>query len=274
MMRLLSCTLVLGLGLAGAGCNDAETRVREQKKRIDAERKAYQEAQEAKRKAAAPKIEVAQLEPFWGDSSYSRIMTGRQCPEGLGGLFPGAPTPADEATASKLRNATYVTVHSHGIGVTIGRYDPKKKALAVEVDGVVECFDSSGLLTVAWGEPTKPFRQPGDEDEDVLAQSVWRARPLKFAVPMRSPAEAKRFSQKEGLGLEARLVYQLGRVDVDSKVKKVPSADEGKPEDSVDWGAGRLIHVTLLGVRLAVDHEKTALIESRKPIGGTARSTR
>jgi len=238
----------------------------------DSERKAFQEAEEAKRKAAAPKVEQAQLDPIWGDASYLKVATGRPCPEGLGALFPKPGDSHNAETVATLRDSTFVTVLSHGNGVALRSYNAKKKALTVEVDGVVECFDSSGLLTVAWGEPAKPYRPSEDEEEDLVPQAVWRARPLRLALSFPNAAEAKRFSQKEGLGLEARLVYRLGRVDVDTKVKK-PSTEEGAPaSEGLDWGAGRLVHVDVLGVRLAVDHEKTAVLEQRKPGGGSARS--
>ena len=265
--------LVLGVALAGAGCTDASAKkkMRDAQKRLDTERKAFQEAEEAKRKAAAPKIEQAQLEPFWGDPSFLRVSTGRPCPAGLGALFPTAGAPADPATVSRLRASTFVTVLANGAGVAVRQYNPKKKTLPVDVEGVVECFDQSGLLTLAWGAPAKAYR-PSDEEEEALPpQSVWRARPVRLNVPFPSAAEAKRFSQKEGLGLEVRLVYRLGRVDVDSKTKK-PSPDTGTSGE-VDWGAGRLVHVELLGVRAAVDHEKTSIFERRKTEGGTAAST-
>ena len=71
---------------------------------------------------------------------------------------------------------------------------------------------------------------------------------------------------------DAELRLPNGRVDVDTKVKK-PSTEEGAPaSEGLDWGAGRLVHVDVLGVRLAVDHEKTAVLEQRKPGGGSARS--
>lgn len=276
-MRWLAISvLVLGVALAGAGCTDSKKKMREAQKRLDAERKANQEAEEAKRKAAAPKVEQAQLEPFWGDTGYVRVATGRPCPEGLGALFPNPGATSDADTAAKLRDSTFVTVLSHGSGVELRQYNPKKKTLTVEVDGMVECFDSSGLLTVAWGAPAKPYRPSEDAEEDVSPQAVWRARPLRLPLTFPNAAEAKRFSQKEGLGVDARLVYRLGKVDVDSKVKKPPpspSAEPGTvPTEGIDWGAGRLVHVDLLGVRLAVDHEKTALIEQRKQGASSARS--
>lgn len=275
MRWLVIYVLVLGVALAGAGCTDSKKKMREAQKRLDAERKTHQEAEEAKRKAAAPKVEQAQLEPFWGDTGYVRVATGRPCPEGLGALFPSPGAPSDAgAAAAKVRDSTFVTVLSHGSGVELRQYNPKKKTLTVEVDGMVECFDSSGLLTVAWGAPAKPYRPSEDAEEDVSPQAVWRARPLRLPLTFPNAAEAKRFSQKEGLGVDARLVYRLGKVDVDSKVKKPPPSTEpgAVPTEGLDWGAGRLVHVDLLGVRLAVDHEKTALVEQRKQGAGSERS--
>lgn len=268
---------LLGVTLCLAGCGDQAQKMRDRQKRLEAERQAFQKAEEAKRKAAAPKVEPAVLEPFWGDASYLRVATGRPCPDGLGALFPAPGAARDDEAIARLRAATFVTVLSHGNGVTLRPYRAKKKSLTVEVEGVVECYDSAGLLTVAWGEPAKPYRQPSDdEEEDLVAQSVWRARPLRLPLPFPSAAEAKRFTQGDGLGTEVRLVYRLGRVDVDTKIKQAPpSADPGAAAaEPLDWGAGRLVHVELLGVRVAVDHEKTALLETRGRRAGSERTSR
>jgi hypothetical protein len=276
---MISRTVLLGLLLlGGAACTDQKKKIQEAQKERAAARKALEEADEAKRKAALPKIEPAQLEPFWSDSAYVKVSTGKPCPEGLWALFPqtpgeGAAQEANQARRAellaKVRATTFYAVLPFGTGVTLRKYNPKKKRLTVEVEGVVECFDGAGLFTLAWGQPAKPVGPKGsdDDDEPGTPQRVWRARPLLFPLPFASAAEAKAFAEKEGLGAEARVVFTLGKVAVDKKVVKTPHPTEDGPsgEDAMDWGAGRLVHVNLLGVRVARDHEKVELAVQRKP---------
>lgn len=274
-MRPTLLVLAPVLAALALGCADRSKKIEEAQKKRDAEKKAQQEAAEAKRKAAAPKVEEAELEPFWGDPAYIRISTGRPCPEGLWALFSGAPgeTEAEraanekkrEAYVAKLRGATFVTVLAHGGGLTLRKYNKKKKRITVEVDGLVECFDTLGLISAAWGEPAKPFRPkaPDDDEEELQApQAVWRAQPLHFSLPFANAAEAKVFTEREGVGTAARLVYTLGKVDVDKKLAKTarPDGVGGVKDDTLDWGAGRLVHVNLLGVRVSTGHEKVELV--------------
>ena len=68
---------------------------------------------------------------------------------------------------------------------------------------------------------------------------------------------------RKKLGLEARLVFTLGRIETDTKVKTsaMPLPDAGALQQEVDWGAGRLVHVELKSVRVATDFEKKLLAE-------------
>lgn len=269
--------LVLTALTLATGCTDQKKKMQEAQKKRDAEKKAFQDSEEAKRKAAAPKIEAAKLEPFWGDPKYVRASTGRPCPDGMWSLFPGTPGEGKEQDANeqrreelieKVRAQTYVAVLSHGGGVSLRKYNAKKKTLTVEVDGVLECFDGLGLLSFAWGDPVKPFRPPApdDDEEEMTPQAVWRAQPLLFPLPFATAKEAKAFIEKEGIGIDVRLVFTLGKVDVDKKTLKTarPLPDAGAVEEALDWGAGRLVRVNLLGVRVATDHEKKALVEQKK----------
>lgn len=252
------------LALAG-GCTDSKTKMAEAQKARAAAKKAFEDAEEAKRNAGKPKIEPAKLEPFWDDPAYLRVKTGKPCPEGLWALFPETPGEGAEKTANeakraelaaKMRSSTFVAVLPFDSGVTLRKYNAKKKALTVQVDGVMECFDGLGLLAVAWGQPAKAVRppQPDDDEEEISQQAVWRAQPLTFALPFPTAAEAQKFRESQGVGVEARVVFTLGKVDVDKRGKK----------GEVDWGAGRLVHVDIVGVRIATDHEKLQLAEQRK----------
>jgi len=84
-----------------------------------------------------------------------------------------------------------------------------------------------------------------------------------FPLPFPNAKEANAFRDKEGLGLEARLVFTLGKIETDTKVKTsaMPLPDAGALQQEVDWGAGRLVHVELKSVRVATDFEKKLLAE-------------
>jgi hypothetical protein len=258
---LLAAALVLGCG------RDKQQRMLEAEKRLEADKKKYAKEAEAKLLAAAPKVERATLEAPWEDPNNLRVTTGKPCPDGLWSLFESTPGEGSEqeanarqreALATKLRAATFVTTLGHGSGVTVHPWDKKKKSVTVEVEGLVECFDKLGLLSLAWGQPAKAFR-PSPADEAAMSpQAVWRARSLSFGLPFATEADAKAWSQKEGLTAEARVVFTVGKVEVDKRVKKNEQGQE------IDWGAGRLAHVELVGVRLATNFEKTLLVERRR----------
>lgn len=269
--------LLLAALACGSGCVDNKTKMREAQKKRDAEKKAQEEKEAARLKALQPKVDRARLDAFWDDPSLLKVSLGRPCPDGLWSIFPGTPGEGAEQTRNearraelleKMKSSTFVVLLSHGNGVQMRKYNKKKKTLTVEVDGLVECYDGLGLLSVAWGEPAKPFRPPPpDADEEELTpQAVWRAQPLLFPLPFATAAEANAFRDKAGLGIETRLVFKLGKVDVDKKVAKraMPLPDAGEVKEELDWGAGRLVHVDVLGVRVGTDFEKTLLAEKRK----------
>lgn len=262
-----------------SGCTDNKKKMQEAQKRRDAEKKAAEEKEAARLKALTPKVNRAQLGVPWDDPAYLKVSLGRPCPEGLWSIFPGTPGEGAEQErnaakrpelAQKMKDSTFVVLLAHGNGVTMGKYNAKKKQLTVEVDGLVECYDGLGLLALAWGEPAKPFRPPHvdpEEDESEMSspQAVWRAQPLRFPLPFATAAEAKKFRDGPGLGLEARLVFKLGKIDLDKKMLKTskPLPDAGAVDETLDWGAGRLVHVQLVGVRLGTDFEKTLVAERR-----------
>ncbi|MFT3711325.1 MAG: hypothetical protein QM817_27145 [Archangium sp.] len=167
-----------------------------------------------------------------------------------------------------MKDATFVVLLTHGNGVTMRKYNAKKKQLTIEVDGLVDFYDKLGPLSVAWGEPAKAFRPKApddDEEEPTQPQSVWRAQPLLFPIPFPNAKEANAFRDKEGLGLEVRLVFTLGKVEIDKKVLKTakPLPDAGAVNEELDWGAGRLVHVELKGVRVSTDFEKKLIAEKK-----------
>ncbi len=272
--RRAGIALLIALTL-GSGCVDRKKKMQDAQRVRDAEKKAFEDAKEAKRLAAIPKIEPAKLEPFWDAPEYLKAINGRPCPDGLWALFSetpgeGAVKKANEAKrddrADKMRGATFSAVIHSGAGLDVRAYSKKKKRLTVEIDGLLECTDGAGVVSLAWGDPAKPFRQPqpGDEDERLPPTSVWRAQPLVFHLPFATAAEAKKFVDETVMSLDARLVFTLGKVAVDVKKHKAPTREEGVATTLVDYGAGRLVHVNVLGVRLAADHEKVEIAVRKK----------
>lgn len=276
-MRLLVCC---ALGLTLGSCSDTKKKMEErQRARVEA-KKQYEQSEEEKRKAEQPKIEPANLGPFWDDPSFGKVALGKPCPEGLWAIFPG-PAPgegeqqaANEANRATLaqaaRQKTYVTKFSLPNGVALQDYVAKKRALPVELEGLVECIDGLGVVSIAWGEPTRVLRPPKDADEEEVPtqQAVWRAKPVYFSLPMSGPKEVEEFKSKHGVDLDARVVFRLTEVELDKAVQKTLKAyrpDAGEEMEDVDWGAGRLVHAQVLGIRLGTDHEKTALWEHKGP---------
>src|SRR5438105_1868294 len=81
---------------------------------------------------------------------------------------------------------------------------------------------------------------------------------VKFSIPMKSMAEAKEWKNKNLIGLSARVVFKLGKPDVDKKLHKVAKVTEKAAGETIsigggteDWGAGRLVHAELIGLRVA-----------------------
>lgn len=275
MIRWSRAVLVLATLTFVAGCTDKSARMKEAQKKRNAEKEKFEKDAEERRKAAAPRVDAAKLDAFWDGDDYLKIATGKKCPEGLWALFPSTPGEGSEkeanekkkaALAEQLKGKTFVAVFHHGLGVDLKKYDKKKKVLPVQIEGVLECFDGLGLLTVALGDGAKPLRPSKSKggDDELSPQAVWRAKPLIVPVPFESAVDANAFAQHEGTGTEARLVFTLGKVEVDEKLEQVPPNEEaGTKGGTVDWGAGRLVHAELKGIRVASDHEKHLLAEQR-----------
>ncbi|MBL8912739.1 MAG: hypothetical protein JNM17_18740 [Archangium sp.] len=266
------------LVLSSSGCVDNKKKMREAQAKRDAEKLANEKAKEQKIKDSAPKVDRAKLGPEWDSPDFLKIGLGRPAPEGFWSIFPGAPgdTPDEIARneakraelAQKMKDSTFVVILTHGNGVTMRKYNAKKKQLTIEVDGLVDFYDKLGQLSAAWGEPAKAFRpkQPDDDEEEPTnPQAVWRAQPLLFPVPFPNAKEANAFRDKEGLGLEVRLVFTLGKIEIDTKTQKsaMPLPDAGAVSNQIDYGAGRLVHVQLKGVRVSTDFEKKLIAEKK-----------
>jgi hypothetical protein len=139
------------------------------------------------------------------------------------------------------------------------------------VKGTIDCTDSMGHVAIAWteakaGDPGNSAAKEGSE----VTQNVWNALPVTFELPITSLTEAKTFNDANRFGLSARVAFTPGKVEVDKKLKKVPKVTEQAAGETLtigggteDWGAGRLLHAELLGIRVATDREKKQLFDQK-----------
>lgn len=279
--RWLSLALCVFLG----GCDDRSKRT----EKALSELKAKQEAQKAAAKddkLVAPAAEVVKLDPPYDDSSTERLNTDGPCPEGLWALFPGD-APGDTPEAKKANAARRKEVAATLEGkrfmvrlrapdqVTLKPHDAVQGVLPIEVLGSIDCKDALGSVTVAWtaakaGPPNPSAAKAGAE----FVQNFWLAPPVAFTLPIKSMSEAKAFQQNNALGLTARVVFTLGKAEVDKKLRKVGKVSEkveaagetvGYGGGMEDWGAGRLVRAELVGLRVAVEQEKKQLYELKGP---------
>lgn len=266
--------LVLG---CPSGKKKAEERAAARQAEIEqarADRKAAQD-QPAKEAAAAPAV---RLEPFWDDAAYLKVSPDGACPEGLWALFPG-PAPGDDAAARKaneakraelarsLKDATVLLKLRVGDSLKLLDYNAAKGELPIELKGVIDCKDSAGNVSIGLGDakaitPGSSAAKQGAE----VAMRIWDAPALRYVHPLRSMADAKEFLTKHRFDLEARVVFKLGRAEVDKKMVRIAKATSGEISiggGNEDWGAGRMVRAQLLGVRIAADHGRLALVEQR-----------
>lgn len=272
---LLCGSLVVLLGLTGCP-GDGKKKMEERQKQLD-EKKEAQAKAEAKT-TAAPAKEVVQLDKPWEDSSYVMLRADAACPDNFWALFPGDPPGAnkDEKKANgarradlakALREQTYLVKLRGPDDVKLLPFDATKNEFPVEVLGTIDCSDSIARVAIAWSaiKAGDPGASAAKEGADVT-QNVWMGTKLRFALPMKGMADAKEFEQKNKLGLSARLFFKLGKVEVDKKLKKMPKV-KGEGLDFgggvEDWGAGRMVRAEAVGTRLAIDKEKTTLIEKK-----------
>jgi hypothetical protein len=247
-------------------CEDKKDWVQERQKASE-EAQATRKQQEQEREAGKSS-EPAPTDPFWDNPSYIRVANDADCPEGLWSLFQDVPGGGDaERKANKakqpelakaMKAGTFVVKLKGPSDIKLLEYDAAKAQFPLEIIGMVDCQDSIGHLGVAWGEakavdPGHSVAQRGAE----VQESIWQATPLPFSLPMKSMSEARDFKANHRFDLDGRLLFKVGSTEVNKKMIK-----SGKQLE--DWGAGRLIHASVIGVRLTTDHGKTVLIDNRK----------
>jgi hypothetical protein len=155
--------------------------------------------------------------------------------------------------------------------VVLRDFDAPKGAFPLEVAGSIECTDSFGHVALAWtaAKAGDPGNSAAKQDADIT-QNYWMAPPVTFSIPMKSMNDAKEWKNANRIGLSARVVFKLGKVEVDKKLHKVAKVTEKAAGETIsigggteDWGAGRLVRVELIGLRVATDKEKTQLFEKK-----------
>lgn len=215
------------------------------------------------------------LDPYWEDSSYIKILDDGACPDGMWALFPGDPPGQDAAEkkanqarradlAKKLLGATFIVLTND---VNVGEYDSRKGEIPLQVLGSVECTDSMGRISVSFTEAT-PQLPPGRD----FGQWYWDAPKQEFARAIKL-SEATTFKRTYKVGLDARLVFKLGKTQVHKKIEKVEETPEERAErikfnipgggGIEDWGAGRMVKAELAGIRIAAEKSRTVLFEKR-----------
>jgi hypothetical protein len=276
-MRWLPVVLLL----TAASCT------REPSKRTQDQLAALQKKKEAAARAAregadalAPlNTDVVRLEAPYDDVPALVVTADGPCPEGLWALFPG-PAPgldAEEKRANEARRAELaaalaartVVVKLHAPdAVKLAPFDAPRGRFVIEVAGTVDCQDASGRIALAWTEAKAVA--PRRDDADVV-QRVWQAPPVRFELPMGSLSEAKAFYEANRFTLSARVAFKAGRVEQDKKLVRMGKVSQKALGETIefgggaeDWGAGRLLRATLLGVRVATDKERKQLFDQRR----------
>lgn len=269
------------LSLAGvlAACPSGSSRTADQLAALQKKKEAEARAKSEDKLEALP-TEVIKLDPPYDDSQATVILPDGPCPEGFwalfGGAVPGADAEEKKANAARrkelaeaARSKKYIVKLRAPAQVVLSPYDAPNGKFTIDVHGTIDCTDSIGRIALAWtdakaGDPGASAAKEGSE----VTQNIWMAEPVKFELPIKALTEAKEFNDKNRFGLSARVGFSLGKVEVDKKTKRVSKVSAKAEGETLsfgggaeDWGAGRLIHAELLGVRVATEREKKQLFE-------------
>lgn len=279
-MRPLLVALTL---MAAASCSRQSSSKRTADQLAALEKKKAEEKKAEKVDKLAPLVaEVLHLPAPYDESGALVVLPDGPCPEGLWAFFPGeAPgaTP-DEKKANAARRKDLVQALTGRTilvklrapaTVTLSPYDAPNGKFLIDVVGTVDCTDSLGRIALAWtdAKSSTPETSAAKQGAD-LTQNVWSAPPVSFELPIKSLTEAKTFNDKNRFGLSARVAFTPGKAEVDKKVKKVKKVQAEAAGEKLsfgggteDWGAGRLLRGTVLGVRVATEQEKKELFNKK-----------
>ena len=113
--------------------------------------------------------------------------------------------------------------------MSLKEYDAPKGHFPLDVVGTVDCVDSFGRVAIAWS-PAKAIA-PGNsaaKEGAEISQNIWQAEALRYTLPMKSMDEAKAFRTAHQFDLDTRIVFKLGKVQVDKKPFKTSKVTSGE----------------------------------------------
>lgn len=281
-MRIPALSALLVCALLAPGCKgNSKSRAELALEELQKKKEAAKAAADTEAPAALP-ADVVQLDPPWDDGSNEKIIGDGPCPADFWALFssttPGE-TKADQKEnnarrkdlAAALRNKQYLVKLRAPSQVTLKEYDAPKGSFPLDVIGSIDCTDDFGTVTIAWtaAKAVDPGASAAKEGAEVT-QNVWQAPAMALQLPKMTMAEAKEFESKHKFAMQGRVVFKLGAVSIDKKLKKVAKVAEnvggvdlGFGGGVEDWGAGRMVRAELVGLRVATDREKTELLVQR-----------
>lgn len=259
-------------------CDKGPSRTEQQLAALQKKKEEEKKAKDEDKLAPLP-TEVVELDPPYDDRQATVIGQDGPCPDGLWALFPGDAPGANaeekkangarrKELADALKAQKFIVKLRAPNQVTLSPYDAPNGKFGIEVIGTIDCTDALGRIAIAWtdakaGDPGNSAAKEGAE----FSQNVWMAEPVRFELPMKSLTEAKAFNDGNRFGLSARAAFTLGKVEVDKKLRKVAKVKMealgeklGYGGGTEDWGAGRLVHAQLLGIRVATEREKKTLL--------------
>lgn len=260
------------------GCKDPEQKIAERQRALEAARAQEKESQALAEKAKdAPKERAA--DPYWDDPSFVVIRDEKACPDGMWALFDGPAPAGDDATrqqnaarrgeiAKQLREKTFVARLRGPDQVTLKDYDAPKGEFPLELKGTIDCEDSIGRIAFSFTE-AKAVPMPASALSDgPNPQMMWSAPAKDFALPMKSMSEAKAFRDRHRFGLEAYIVFRIGKTEFHHK--RVKTAKQTQGEVTIggtidDFGAGRLVRADIEGIRVLANPGPIVLVDTRNP---------
>lgn len=264
------------------GCGDSKDRIAERQRALEQARAAQEQKPTARGESAAVQRPA---HPFWDNSSLVVVRNEKSCPEGLWALFAGQAPGGDDAArraneakrgdlATALRGKTFVARMRGPEELKLRDYDPPKGHFPLELKGVIDCEDSIGRIAIAFTEPKAITPKASAIAGDSVVESIWDAPPRPYQVPMRGVTEAKAFRDKHQFGLEAYVVFKLGKTDVHHKkikVEKEQAGDISIGGNVQDFGAGRMVRAEVDQVRILANPGPVVVVDTREPAVALAR---
>lgn len=262
---------------AACGGSSTEDRMQKRQRALD-EAKAKQSEQKPAGRSD-PGAPSRAAHPYWDNSSLVVVRNEKACPEGLWALFAGQAPGGDDAArraneakrgelASSLRSKTFVARMRGPEELKLREYDAPKGYFPLELRGVIDCEDSIGRIAIAFTEPKAITPKGSALSGDTVVESIWDAPPRPYQVPMRGVSEAKAFRDRHQFGLEAYVVFKLGKTDVHHKKMKIEKESAGDITiggNVQDFGAGRMVRAEVDQVRILANPGPVVVVDTREP---------